>query len=189
MTTAFAAVESDLRQRVAEVEAKARAMYPAYASRPRVGVIFKYRGQAAGHADYRGNVIMLNSGQAVQSDAIGRLTVPHEVAHLVCRHLYPMARSHGREWRSICLALGGDGKRCYNAAERGVTVIKGRQTLQYLYHSTVGTEVWVGPVHHARLQKHGDVSLFSEREGYSLRTGTGHRVIKTGYQHRSRDKA
>ena len=189
MTREFAAVEVRLRARVEEVEALARKLYPSYAYRSRPSVSFKYKGLAAGTAHYTTNAIMLNAGQAVQSDAIERLTVPHEVAHLVARCLFPRASAHGREWRSVCLALGGDGKRCYSAEERGVTVIKGRQTSQYLYHTTVGTEVWVGPVHHARLQKNGDVGLFSGREGYSLRTGTGHRIIKTGYRHRSRSKA
>lgn len=189
MSREFAAVESRLRARVEEVEALARKLYPAYASRPRARVTFKYKGIAAGTAHYATSTIMLNAGQAIQSDAIERLTVPHEVAHLVTDCLFPRASAHGREWRMICLALGGDARRCYSAAERGVTIVKGRQTKQYLYQTTAGTESWVGPVHHARLQKKGDVSLFSGRIGYYLNTSSGHRIIKTGYQHRSRLKA
>lgn len=183
-------IEASLRVRVEEVEALAREVYPAYASRPRPSVTFKYQGAAAGSANYRDNVIMLNAGQAIQSDAIARLTVPHEVAHLVCRHLYPKAKAHGPEWRMICRSLGGDGKRCYNAAERGVTVVKAKRTIRhYLYHTTVGTECWVGPIHHARLQKHGDTSVFSGKPAYYLNTATGHKVLKNGFQHKTRIKA
>lgn len=181
--------KAEIIQKVAEVEALARRLYPSYASRPVTRITFKMKGRAAGTASFRDHTVMLNLGQAVQSDAIARLTVPHEIAHLVTRCLYPAASAHGREWRTICRALGGDGQRCYNAEERGVTVVKGRQTMQYLYHTTIASEVWVGPVHHARLQKNGRDCPISGRPGYSLRTGTGHQIIRSGFQYKSRPKA
>jgi predicted SprT family Zn-dependent metalloprotease len=181
--------KSEIIQKVAEVETLARRMYPAYASRPKTSITFKMKGRAAGTANYRDQTVMLNLGQAVQSDAIARLTVPHEIAHLATRHLYPAASAHGREWRTICRALGGDGQRCYNAEERGVTVVKGRQTMQYLYHTTIATDVWVGPVHHARLQKNGHDNPMTGRPGYHLRTATGHQIVRSGFQYKSRAKA
>lgn len=45
-------------------------------------------------------------------------TVKHEAAHLIAsskaRRLMRRIRPHGIEWRSIHLALGGNGKRCHN---------------------------------------------------------------------------
>ena len=51
-----------------------------------------------------------------------RNTVPHEIAHLVVqwgwlsRDLRDLRlrkpQPHGSEWRSVCIALGGNGKRC-----------------------------------------------------------------------------
>lgn len=45
-------------------------------------------------------------------------TVKHEAAHLIAytkaRRIMRRIRPHGIEWRSIHLALGGNGKRCHN---------------------------------------------------------------------------
>ena len=58
-------------------------------------------------------------------------TIPHEVAHAFQRHLYGQYRygkrvmPHGKEWKSIMIALGKDPKRCHsydtsNATQRTV---------------------------------------------------------------------
>lgn len=174
-------VEERLRQRVREVYALACRLYPKFQDKPVPSVGFRYKGKSVGTAFYAANSVTLNVGQAVQSDAIERLTVPHEIAHLVAAHVYG-EKGHGRYWRMVCIALGGDGKRCYNATERGVTVIPGRTVSQYLYRDSAGNEVWVGPVHHSRLQSRG------ETHNYRLRTAKGTRVTHHDYLGKSRVK-
>ena len=42
-------------------------------------------------------------------------TVPHEVAHLICKLRYPNAKQgHGPEWRSIMNLLGAEETRCHS---------------------------------------------------------------------------
>lgn len=41
------------------------------------------------------------------------LTIVHEVAHAIAGH----EAGHGPEWVRICRLIGGDGKRCFSAAE------------------------------------------------------------------------
>lgn len=49
------------------------------------------------------------------TDAQVKNTILHEIAHAKAGH----AAGHGPVWRSICLSIGGDGKRCGDA---GVSV-------------------------------------------------------------------
>ncbi len=88
----------------------------------------------------------------------------------------------------ICLALGGDGKRC-NDHEDVKAVPKARRTVEHLYHTTTGREMWIGPVHHNRLQARGAIIEGTSRRGYSLNTRTGGKIYKEGYQGQSRMKA
>jgi predicted SprT family Zn-dependent metalloprotease len=176
---AYAEVEARLRARVTEVDNQARKLFPGYASAPIPSVDFRYVGSAAGTANYTHWRVTLNAGQAIQTDAIERLTVPHEIAHLVDKYVYKKS-GHGRYWKMICRMLGGDAKRCYNAGERGVTVIRGRSRTEYLYKMSCGRETWIGPVHHNRLQKKGAA-------GYKLRNSkTGSTIHHTGYLNQSR---
>ena len=52
-----------------------------------------------------------------QPEAFLAETVPHEVAHVVCRVLYPKARPHGPEWRSLMRYFGIEQpSRCHDFA-------------------------------------------------------------------------
>lgn len=169
--------------RVNEVEELARRLYPQYAifGRPTIGFIQK--GKRAGACSYKENRYTFNLGQALQNDSIERLTVPHEVAHMVAGRVYG-ERGHGPRWVTICLALGGDGKRCYDAEERGITVQRARRKNEYLYLDSKGGERWIGPVHHSRLQKRGGDA--TETRAYRLVTGCGARIHKTGFLNKKR---
>lgn len=39
-------------------------------------------------------------------------TVPHEIAHFVCRVYQIGNMRHDRAWKQVCLRLGGDGQTC-----------------------------------------------------------------------------
>lgn len=165
--------------RVNEVEALARSLYPTYAAFGRPSVGFFRAGLRAGTCNFAKNRYQFNLSQAVQNDSIERLTVPHEIAHMVAKRVYG-ASGHGHVWRSICIALGGDGQRCYSAKARGVTVQRARRKVEYLYSDSRGVDQWVGPVHHKRLQQRG--GELHESNCYRLVTPSGSRIAKTGFK-------
>jgi SprT protein len=44
---------------------------------------------------------------SLDSDHVINVTVPHEVAHLICHKMYPHAKQHhGPDWRSIMIRFG-----------------------------------------------------------------------------------
>lgn len=178
----MASTQASIIAKVRQCEALARMCYPAY-NKPPLRVSFFPKGRTAGWAKYSAHEVQFNLSQMVQNDAIERLTVPHEVAHIVCHALFPNAKSHGEEWKGICIMLGGDGKRCYNAAERGVTVVKARihtrprQTKKYLYLTSHGDEFWLGAGRHNKVMK-----------GAVYTTRTGAKISASGFQGRSRMK-
>ena len=71
-------------------------------------ISYDLRGQAAGQANYRHNVIRLNREllEKYTADFIDQ-TIPHEFAHLVAYQVYgSRIKPHGKEWKSVVLALG-----------------------------------------------------------------------------------
>jgi len=165
--------------KVREVEALARIMFPSYASAPPLRIGFFMKGRTAGWAKYGTWTVEFNEHQMGESLAIRDLTVPHEVAHMVA-HFTGLGKGHNAGWKRICRILGGDGQRCYNAAERGVTIIKGRRVTEYHYHNG-SQELWLGPVHHKRLQT---------RLGFHVRSNsTGNRFNREHFTGKSRIKA
>jgi SprT protein len=71
---------------------------------------------AAGRADYRQQLISLNTRLFEQAAEIDR-TLRHELAHILAQFLAGRRRilPHGIEWRQACRDLGiGDEKRCHN---------------------------------------------------------------------------
>lgn len=160
---------------VRRCEALARQKYPMMFGVQALNVEFFERGTRAGEAEYGKHTVRFNLAMAMQNDATANLTVPHEVAHIVARLVYgDKGGGHGAYWRSVCLALGGDGRRCYSAEARGVTVIKARRTTHHLYRDSLGNEVWVGPVHHGKMQR--------RPTSYAIRTiATGARITAADY--------
>lgn len=74
-------------------------------------------------------------------------TIPHEVAHLVCRELNN-DKGHGKQWRKVCIALGGSGNRTF-----AIQLTKARMTKQYEYKCNHTQRLfWVGSCIHKSLQ-------------------------------------
>jgi predicted SprT family Zn-dependent metalloprotease len=71
---------------------------------------------AAGRADYRENLILLNPRLIEHPTEIDR-TLRHELAHILAQFRAGRRRipPHGAEWRQACVDLGiADEKRCHN---------------------------------------------------------------------------
>jgi SprT protein len=95
------------------------------------------RGTNAGQVQIHRQRIRFNPWMAAaQPEAFMQTTIPHELAHVVCHLLHGRrARPHGREWREICVALGGDGLRCH-----GFDAAPARRLRQFLY--ACGCRTW-----------------------------------------------
>jgi predicted SprT family Zn-dependent metalloprotease len=168
-----------------EIEALARRLYPTYKRVTDIGFFMK--GRAAGTMHYGKNLARYNLGQAMQNDSVARVTVPHEVAHAVAYDVFGVS-GHGPKWREVCIALGGDGKRCYSAAERGVVVQKARNVRSgpknrhfYKYRHASGAEYTVGARHHNALQRGHALSVTVTRTGHVLYKGdwNGGKITQT----------
>lgn len=112
-------------------------------------VRFDLRGRAAGQAIYkRGAYAMRYNLEAYALDPADMVkdTVPHEVAHIVA-HALGYGFNHGPRWRAICVALGGNGKRCHNLGLK-----PSRNMRPHRYVATCGTEIMVTTARHKRLQ-------------------------------------
>lgn len=53
-------------------------------------------------------------------------TIRHEVAHAICGK----EAGHGPVWRKVCIALGGDGRRCYTPEWAGGTIVQPSRTVR-----------------------------------------------------------
>jgi predicted SprT family Zn-dependent metalloprotease len=175
-----------------EVMALARRLYPGHYI-PTPNLTFDIRGRSCGgralysrakgicKVQYNLDWYAANPAEYLQN------TVTHEIAHIVAAAT-GLGRGHNAGWVRICLALGGDGKRCNDHADVKA-VKKARQTNEYLYRSELGREVWVGPVHHNRLQARGHVNPVTGRHGYNLITRTSGKIYRDGFTGQSRMKA
>ena len=141
-----------MRERTKQVLALAEQLYGVKIS-PTIS--FNLRGRVAGWAgckicmgqrqySLRFNCELI---QGKHFDDMMRLTVPHEVAHLVCGARPDLGSKHDAGWQRVCLALGGDGKRCHNYE----VAVKGR----WDYITDRGNKVSVTRRHHTIVQSGG----------------------------------
>lgn len=84
-------------------------------------------------------------------------TVPHEVAHLVCVARPDLGRNHNPGWKRVCVALGGNGKRCHSEEVRYAHGT-------YVYIATCGMRVTLSKTIHRRIQA-GQVRLIGKTGG------------------------
>lgn len=78
---------------------------------------FKNLGRTAGKAFYAQNKIIYSPVLFTENvDRFLNRTVPHEIAHLITKVLYPNAKQHhGPEWRYVMQKLGiEDNTRCHS---------------------------------------------------------------------------
>ncbi len=119
--------------------------------------------QAAGLANRMDMTIKINIAHArANIDHIVNDTIPHEVAHLVQQILRPNAKqAHGPEWRAICVALGGNGKRCYAEEDFPGMKIGVKRRSRHTYN-VAGEVMELGPKHHNAIQR-GTLRIISRK--------------------------
>lgn len=90
------------------------------------------------------------------------LTIAHEVAHIVCISVYNNC-THNKQWKRVCLALGGDGKAvCSNPS---IKLTPERIHKYYQYMLDGGTILWMGKNRHNKIQKGiGYISLKTKEQ-------------------------
>ena len=122
---------------------------------PKVAVHFDLHGRAAGMACHKwGAYIMRFNVGMMEGDGWDHLindTVPHELAHIVCFVNPRLGRAHDLGWKSVCVTLGGNGKRCHDEA---VVYAKGRT---YAYTSSTGHVIHLSEQRHSRVQRGGNL--------------------------------
>lgn len=143
-----------VKAKVAECIKKAEKSYGV--KMPKVDVRFDLTGRAAGMAGMRNgnfylrfNVNHMRIGGQTWEHLLND-TVPHEVAHTVCQAFPKFGRNHDAGWKRVCIALGGNGRRCYDEADAPEAVAAMRP---YVYITTKGHEVRVSKVMHTKIQK------------------------------------
>lgn len=188
-----------------ECIALARRLFPNY-TQAAPAIKFELRGRSVGGTALGTRELDFNLDWAMTNmDRFLNIVVPHEVAHIVDEALHPTPAptayfcrgrlrrtrtvSHGPTWVRICKALGGDGQRtCSIRDENGERVAKARRTRQYRYLSASGHEVWLGGLHHKRLQARGDI-LLAGNPIYWVTHNLHGRIYKSGFTNQSRLKA
>lgn len=134
--------------KVHEVVALARVNFPNY-NHPVPSIEFYTKGGHAGQASSR-NVVKFNLTVFEQDlPRFLNTTVAHEIAHIVC-FMLNLDRGHGRNWKLVCLRLGGDGKRCYSAD--GLQLER-RTMKKYEHKATCGTVIMVTARMHNQLMR------------------------------------
>ena len=114
-------------------------------------ISFDLRGMAAGQANCRENRIRLNREllEKYTTDFIEQ-TVPHEFAHLVAyRKFGGRIKPHGKEWRSVMIALGSEPRRTHN-----YRVSPARRCRRFLYQcNCAGKDYQLTSIRHNRIKK------------------------------------
>lgn len=81
------------------------------------------------------------------SKEMAEVTIPHELAHIVCDLVHTNTKSHGKEWYDICIALGGTGATTHN-----MELTPTRKTRKFLYLDTQDEEHTLTIIRHNKLQ-------------------------------------
>lgn len=134
-----------------------------YGKLPRIRIRFDLKGRAAGQAYYkrvrgvveygvRFNVAAMN----IDWDHMVKETIPHEIAHIVAYAKPELgAKGHNAGWKRIAWSLGCKGERCHTMP---LPPARASSRQRYFYRTDRGTELLVGPKHHARIQAMGTAS-------------------------------
>ena len=81
-------------------------------------VSYDLKGHTAGYAKPSTNHIQLNISLLLNPDTQEEMlnqTLPHEIAHLIHKQLYPNDRAwHGKNWQYIMVRLGLNPERCHD---------------------------------------------------------------------------
>jgi predicted SprT family Zn-dependent metalloprotease len=143
-----------MRTRTKEVLEKAELLYGVKID-PKI--TFNLKGRVAGWAgckfcritrQARDFTLRFNSDiiQGKHFDDMMELTIPHEVAHLVCYARPDLGSKHNPGWKRVCMALGGNGSRTHS-----YETAPGRGN-GFTYRASCGTEITVSSIIHRKIQ-------------------------------------
>jgi SprT protein len=77
-------------------------------------IVFNVKGGIGGYAfgctkiDYNFKMVKENLDDYI------KIVIPHEVAHILNFYPNQKRKPHGKEWKSLCIKLGGTGERCHH---------------------------------------------------------------------------
>lgn len=120
-------------------------------------------GGMAGHR--RGQYYVRWSPLAIAADieTYIKITVPHEIAHIVCYMNPNLGRNHDSGWKRVCMSLGGSGSRLMQtgaatdamraalAQKRAVRVQRRGGATGYLYRTASGIEITLTAIRHKKV--------------------------------------
>jgi SprT protein len=160
---------SRIASRVTELLAQAMPLVCRHGRRPLQPVLrFDLRGQVAGQARWQRGLrpeLRFNLGIARRhADDFVRVTVAHEVAHLVTYRCHGHTRPHGPEWQSVMRHFGiADPQRCHD-----YDVDTGQVRRQRRWHYECRCRVHpLSTTRHHRVQR-GDASYHCRHCGQAL---------------------
>lgn len=114
---------------------------------PEINIKFDLKGKAAGQAIRKGNEYTVRfNKELVHNNSLITIitdTIPHELAHIVCFFTL-WGKNHDRNWKRICIKLGGNGERCHTEE----TQICGGKTTKYEYTFSSGKKIKVSSILH-----------------------------------------
>lgn len=132
-----------------------------------VEISYYKAGTAAGKAHYKMNMVdgskifklMFNLFNIENNyDRMVSEVIPHEVAHIVGIANPKLANLHDKNWKRVCLALGGNGERTHD-----MEVKKARKTVQCIYE-VAGHRIPVSTRTHDKIQNKN--ALYTYKVGY-----------------------
>lgn len=104
--------KTEIRNAVFVISEQIRAQTPTFVT---PSVEFFDSSVVAGRAHYREHKVSFNTTLAGENSEAFMNTIIHEMAHLVTRMKYPnVKQSHGPQFKSIFISMGGNGKRCHS---------------------------------------------------------------------------
>lgn len=171
MTLLNEPTRTEVEQKCHDLIAKGNAMFGTNVKLASIG--WDLRGHAAGQAKRSGLVYSVRfnlEAKRLDPNHFFNNTVPHEIAHLIVFELTLTGRSrdrgHGRDFKRVCLALGGSATRCHNIA-----LTKAKVHKKYKYTTDSGRTIEVGGLVHKKIQQ-GQGRRFSD---------TGERIAYNHY--------
>lgn len=122
----------------------------------KVEIRIDLKGKTAGQASYRKNrltgevtqpLLRFNTvGVREHWDHLFYVTIPHEIAHLVCAMRRELGSNHDAGWGRVSVALGGKDDRCHSLP---LAYAHG----SYKYVASSGRELEVSVIRHRKIQK------------------------------------
>lgn len=129
---------------------------------PIPAIAFDIQGCNAGRATYSKHLVSFNQVLARENPETFNNTVIHEIAHLVCKKVYPWVNAHSREFYGIMAKLGGNPSRCHSydvsSVKRSKTVVRYEAKCACQSHwltSNLARKVKMGSRHFCRKCKSG----------------------------------